>query len=362
MRAEVQEILEKRDSISLLKEEIRDAIQEAQGRSVKVLPSFEEHGWSRLDIFTKRLREALDDPLAEEARQILERVGLLLDLTSIKEAVRERRQEALELAKQIATNLSEVQESEVHKRAGDEVCNLLKRGEWDEAMSRTEEWKQLCIEYEQLKQEPSSRIRTLALNEIVGQGPSSSTLILFNTLKKQAIALGGTTLWVIVSKDNHKDLDSAKASLDKLSVLKGELEQVKGDQPSLGNLLKGRTNVAAMHEALQREIKECRRQLSENLAELEVLLRRVNNLSGLAEEVQEEAKQFTSLKESQDYCAYLQKRLEKLRLTIRKSLNDDAIILAEALTQRHLPQDWDNVKTVAALKQLLEKCSLRLEV
>ena len=362
MRAEVQEILEKRDTISLLKEEIRDAIQETQGRSVKVLPTFEEHGWSRLDIFTKRLREALDDPLAEEARQIFEKAGLLLDLTTIKEAVREKRQEALELAKQIATNLGEIHEIEVHKRAVDEVCNLLKRGEWDEALSRTEEWNQLCIEYKQLKQDPSSKIRTLALTEMVGQGPGSLILELFNTLKKQANALGGTALWANVSKDNHKDLDGVKTSLDKLSLLKGEFEQVKGEQTNLGNLLKGSVNVAAMQEALQREIKECRRQLSEKLAEVEVLLRRVNNLSGLAEEGQEEAKQLTSLKESQDYCAYLQKRLEKLRLKIRQSLNEDAIILAEALTQRHLPQDWDNVKTVAALKQLLEKCSLRLEV
>ena len=69
-----------------------------------------------------------------------------------------------------------------------------------------------------------------------------------------------------------------------------------------------------------------------------------------------------SLKEVHEHNTYLRKRLEQLRLKVRQSLSEDAIGLAESLTQKQLPEDWTDTRTVAALRQLLEKCAFRLEV
>ena len=362
MRAEVQEILKKKEALIGLQQQIKGAVEEAQARSIKVLPRFEEYGWSRLDTFARQLRDALDDPLAEEARQTLERAGLLLDLQTVKDIVRQKRQGTLALAEQIVTQLSGIKEEEIHGRVVNDVGTLLKRGELDKAVSRAQEWEEFCVVYRQIVQEPGSAIRTLTLNELLEQGPGSSVPEQFDAIKKQATALGGPKLWEVVSKESHKTLNDVKTSLDKLSTLKADLEQVKGEKLSLSSVLKGQDTVAAMYESLLQEIQECRGQLSKKLTEVEILLRSVNNLSLLAEEDQEDQKPLNSLKEAEAQSTYLQKRLAQLRQKIRQSLSEDAVNLAEMLTARHLPHGWDNKRTVVALRQLLEKCSFRLEV
>ena len=197
---------------------------------------------------------------------------------------------------------------------------------------------------------------------MLDQGPGSAVPEQFRAMKEQAIALGGTGLWRVISKESHKTLNEARTSLEELSLLKTELEQLKGESFGLSSLLKKQISIAAVGETLQEEIQKSRRQLSQELNEIELLLRGVNNLSLLAEEDQEEAKPVVSLKEAYEHNTYLRKRLEQLRLKVRQSLSEDAIGLAEILTQKQLPEDWTDARTVAALRQLLEKCAFRLEV
>lgn len=362
MRTEVQDVLKRRDTLVILGEQINDALQEAQARSAKALPSFEEYGWSRLDIFAKRLRDALDDPLAEEVRRILEKAGLLLDLATIKDAIREKRQKMLEIARQIVAELAEVKETEVRKRALDDIGTLLKRGQWDNGISRSKEWGNFSARYGQLKQEPTNEIRILALNDMLDQGPDSSVLTQYNTMKKQAIALGSTELWEIFTRGSYKTLNDAKNSLYELSASKAEIEQVRGEKFNLDGLFGKESSMGTIQEGLQAEIGQCRKQLSQKLTEVDLLLSRVNNLSRLAEEDQEGTKQLNSLKEATDHHVYLQKRLEQLRLKIQQSLKDDAINLAESLAQKRFPSDWTDARILEALKELLEKYSFRLEV
>jgi hypothetical protein len=362
MRPEVKEILKKRDELIDLQQQIKVAIEEAQARSIKALPRLEEYGWSRLDVFAKRLRDALDDPFVEQARRILEKAGLQVDLQTVKDFVRQRGQNTLDVVKQIVSHLSEIKEEEISWKVVKDVENRLKQGEWDEAVSRTQEWTEFCHAYRQMAQEPESAIRTLALNELLEQGPGSSVPERFNTIKEQAIALGGPKLWKVLSKESARTLNDVKASLDKLSESKTDLEQIKGEWLSLISVLEGRGTVDDIHEHLLQKIQECRRQLSEKRTEVEILLRKVNNLALLAGEDQEELKQLNSLKEAQANITYLQKRLAQLRERIRDSLSEDAASLADALAQRQLPDGWDNGRTVVALRQLLERCSLRLEV
>jgi hypothetical protein len=361
MRTEVQDVLTKRDEISTLDTQISDAIREAQARSVKELPSFEEYGWSRLSFFSKRLRDALDEPLAEEVRRILEKAGLLLDSTIIKDAVREKRQGLLDTAKTTVAELLAVKEPDVRKRALDDVGALLKRGLWDDGISRSKQWAIFSGKYSELVGKPVNKIRALALSEMLEQGPDSSVLTQYDTMNKQAVALGGTDLWDALARTAYKTLNDVKNSLYGISAAKADLEQVKGEKSNIDSLVKKKSTMVTIQDGIQKEIGECRNQLSQKLTEVNMLLNRVNNLARLAEQDQEQARQLASLKEAVEYSSYLQKRLDQLRLSIQQSLNEDAINLAECLAQKRLPSDLTDAKILQALKDLLEKYSFKLE-
>lgn len=362
MIKDVQDIIKKRDEITELREQLSITVQATQAQPVKIYPKFEEYGWSRLDTYVMRLRDALDDPLAEECRQILEKAGLLLDLTTIKSIVRANRQEALSIATQIFTELNEVKDKKVKKRSKDEIEMLLKTDEWNKSLIRAKEWKLFSISYDGLQKQPSTALRILALSEMLDQGTESSIEIKYRDMQQKAIALGNNSLWQILANESYETLNDAEIALNNLSTLKTGIEQIKGEQFDLKDLLKKQTNIAAIQKYLQNAIDRTRKELAQTLTDIELFLNRVNNLSRLAEESQEDPKQLSSLKEAQDYQGYLNKRLAQLREKIRQTLEIDAVILADSLSEKKVPIDWTSVRVVKALKELLKKYSFRLEI
>jgi hypothetical protein len=120
---------------------------------------------------------------------------------TIKDAVREKRQDVLVLLEKIVANLTEIKGKEIHQRVVNDIESFFKRGRWDEAVTTSQEWKDFYIDYERIKKEPNSVVRALALKEMLDAGPGNTVPKQYATAKEQAIALGGTGLWKVISEE-----------------------------------------------------------------------------------------------------------------------------------------------------------------
>lgn len=125
----LETIKEKAEKLDDLKYKFESLVQRASENKKKginiSLPEFDAFGWERLEEFIGRFEDAINTPLLEECRIILEDNEIVLDqqiLDKLKSGLSVRREGLIEIFREISKDLKEIKITELKLNVTNELA------------------------------------------------------------------------------------------------------------------------------------------------------------------------------------------------------------------------------------------------
>lgn len=351
-------------------ETLTDRIEEIRNKEAISLPEFEAYGWSRLEEFLKRLEDAINTPLLEEARNILAAAKLGMTqqiLDRLKTGLSVRRRELIEILNATATELKGIGVERVLNRCRVDLTKYLEEGRWDDLVTRSSEWKSLGKDLEPLRKEmnDATHFYSAIFERALSEGPSTGLIEKLAEIEKRAFEIGGQMLKDCLRYEEIENplnpFGRVDSNLTKLAEKKEDIRQLQGEEINVEELTEEKVSLQTLLKMLDAKYNEAKDALNSEQQKAEALIRKYNDLAGLLEKPNRILPDSLNLKQLKQFTAQLESDMESLGKELVKSFSSDAKVFIENLSEGKLPEKWSPRRVVNVLRELLDK-KLRLRL
>lgn len=359
----VQEKAEVLDDLKYRFELLLTRLEENRKKGMTIsLPEFEAYGWEHLGEFLSRFDDAVNTPLLEEARRILDEVKVPLQaLDKLKSALSVRREGLITILKEMSKELGKIQNMRVQNRAREDLTKYMDEGRWDELFARTNDWRKLEGDFNPFTQAmtENTHLYEAAFEKALEEGPKTDIINKLKGVEDKASSIGGKALMECVKfevvRSQVDPLHSVEDDLDKIAKKKEELRQLMGEEVNMEKLIERNKPLSMTIEKVNEEFKQVKDLFDSQYRTIEKLLQTRNNLVAILKGSAKVMPPETSLKRLKEFSNELEGDIKKLESELERTLTEDARSFIENLLEGELPEGWDEKRIVNAIKELLDK-------
>lgn len=356
VREKSESIIDLKYKFELLVQRIEDAKKEGLNLS---FPEFEAFGWERFDEFIIRLEEALNVPLLEEARNILENSEIdERILEKLKSGLSVRREGLVKILGETTKEFAKIQELNVKARVKGEISDYLENGKWDELITRIQEWQvfeenaMLIIEKLQGKRQFYWTLFERALEE----GPSIQLFENLQEIETKANQIGGDSLLKLLMVEQGgkqiNPLSYVDDRLQKIAEKKEDIRHIIGENIDLTNVTVDAKSLECVIKKLDDEYKKVERIFKKKLRDAERLRRRHNNLALILKKPLRSTLPETDLKQLKNVFEELSEQIKLFEDELHACFTQDARELIDTLCEGSLPT-WEANRVLKTLKEIV---------
>lgn len=328
------------------------------------IPEFEAFGWNHLEEFLNRFEEAVNSPLLEIMRGILENAGVSLDsqkLESLKIGLAVRREGLVEIACQTVHELEKIALTEVLERTRADIATYIEEGQWDNLIERVNSWHGL---EQQLASIAGAKGKnTILYNALfdlaLKEGQSTKLIQRLSELEGLAHELGGDFLKQQIRFETPESLTDPlggiESHLREIAQGKEEIRQLRGEEVTLNTLVDKPATLQEIIDALEKRRASDEKGFRQKRAIAQDLRDKHNNLAMILGRNQVSLLDDLDLRNLETSIGEFQANIDKLLDELEKSLTPDARVLIEYIIDSKLPPKWDAQRTFSAIQELLSK-------
>ena len=357
---------EKSESLTDLKYKFETLVQRAEGSKKEELalslPEFEAFGWERFDEFIRRLEDALNIPLLEEARKIIEDAEIGIDqqiLDKLKSGLSVRRERLIEILREMSKELNKIQITNVKYRVKQEIVESLKEGKWDDLITRIQGWQGFQEKVKPIIEKigPETLLYSAVLEKALEEGPSTQIFEKLAEIERRAYQIGGDSLRkrIMFEKGGSQinPLSNIDEGLRKIAEKKEDLRQITGEDIDLEEVIATVKSLEEMIKRLDEKYKESEKNFKKECSKAEKLLRKHNNLALMLKRPSRSMLPELSLRQLKEVKKELSEEIEHLEEELHASFTQDARKLIDALLDGKLPVKWDANRVLKALREIV---------
>ena len=338
-------------------------LEENRKRGVNIsLPEFEAYGWSRLGEFLNRLDEAINSPLLEEARTVLDEIGIRpQSFDKLKSALSVRREGLIVILNEMVKKFKRIQNGKLQDKARGDIAKYVDDGRWDELVVRASNWKKLEEDLGLLLKvmNNDTYLYNALFEKVLEEGPLTDMIRKLEEIENKASCIGGEVLRDRVKfevvKSQVNPLSGVEEDLDKIAKKKEELRQLMGDEVDMDKIVERSKPLSGIIDKLTEEYRRGKDLFDTQYRTVEKLLQKHNNLATVLKRNTKAMPPETSLKRLKEFGEELEGDIKKLENELERTLTADARRFTESLLEGKLPEGWDEKRIVAALEELLNK-------
>ncbi len=326
------------------------------------LPEFEAYGWERLGKFLERLEDAVNTPLLEEARSILDGLEVPLQtLEKLKSALSVRRDGLIAILREMSKEFKKIQNGRLQNRARADIAKYVDDGRWDELVERANKWRKLEEDLGPLLKAMSNGtyLYKAVFERALEEGPLTDLVNKLEEIEGKASRIGGEALKERVKFEEVRSqvnpLGGIEDDLNKIVTKKEELRQLMGEEVEMDKLIERNKPLSTTIDKLDKEYKRVKGLFDVQYRTVEKLLRIHNNLATILKRNAKAMPPETSLKRLKEFGGELEGDIKKLGNELERTLPADARRFIESLLEGKLPEGWDEKRIVGTLKELLDK-------
>ena len=359
-------IKEKAEKIVDLKYKIETLTQRAESSAKKginiSLPEFEAFGWERIEEFAVRLEDAINTPLLEEARKILDEVRIRINqptLDRLKYGLSVRREGLIEILRELSKELKKIHITELRSKTKKEIAEYLGEGRWDDLLDRVREWQKLQERIVPIKKEMNKKtfLYKAIFDKALEEGPSTQILEKLSSVENRAFQIGGECLKEQIKFEKAgsqiNPLSNVDEDLGKIAKNKENMRLIKGEDIDLGELIEAGVSLKKIIKRLESGSAEIERKFKEDYRETEKLLSKYNNLAALLKKDSRSMPDELNLRQIRVTKEELSTDIESLEAELQKSFTEDARELIDCLLDCRLPEKWEAERVVKILHEII---------
>lgn len=366
MTDQLPKLVEKKsESLTDLKYKFETLVQRIEGAKEEglalSLPEFEAFGWERFDEFIRRLEDALNVPLLEEARKIIEDAEIGLDeqvLEKLKSGLSVRGEGLIEILREMTKEFDRIQISDVKSRVKEEIVESLKEAKWDDLTTKIQDWQGFQEKAKPIMEKigPKTFLYRAVLEKALEEGSSTQIFEKLSEVEDRAHQIGGDSLRrrLMFEKGGSQinPLSDVDENLRKIAEKKEDLRQITGEDLDIEEV----TAVKSLGETIKRldaKYREAEKNFKKERDEAEKLLRKHNNLALMLKKPSRSMLPEMSLKQLKGVRKELSGQAKHLEEELHASFTQDARNLIDALFDGTLPPKWDANRILKALREIV---------
>jgi len=356
----------KADNLEDLKHRFDTLFQRAekdkqQGTSIS-LPEFEAFGWERFEEFLGRLEEAVNTPLLEEARRVLDEIEVSMStliLERLKSGLSVRREALIQILQDMSKKLREIETTELRFKAGEEIARCLEEGRWDDLVTKANDWHKLQEELASILKAMNEKALAYkaVFDKALEEGPSTRIIEKLVVLETKAYQLGTDLLKERIKFEKVESqidpLGNIEDLLGEIAKKKESIRQNKGTDISISNLIGPDDSLKKVAEKLENERANIQEEFEEEYRQTEKLLRKYKNLATLLKRGLRSMPAESNLKQLNEMKDQLSKDIESLETELRESFSRDAREFIDCLLDGRIPDEWKSDQIVKVLREII---------
>jgi len=357
---------EKSQDLTDLKYKFETLVQRAEEskkeRLILSLPEFEAFGWERFDEFIKRLEDAVNVPLLEEARKTIADAEIGIDqqvLDKLKSGLSMRRAALIEILREMSKELNKIQITCVKSRVKEEMLECLKEGKWDDLITKLQGWQGFEGKVKPIVEKigPETLLYSAVLKKALEEGPSTQILEKLVEIESKAYQIGGDSLKkrIIFEKAGSQinPLSNVYEDMQKIAEKKEDFRQITGEDIDLEEVMATTKSLEELNESLAERYKKADKNFKKECSEVERLFRRHNNLALMLKKPSRSMLPKLSLRQLEEVKKELSEEIEHLEKELQASFTQDARNFVDALLDGKLPAKWDAERILKALREIV---------
>ncbi len=342
---------------------ILDRLSAPDADKIHSLPGFDAFGWEKLGIYIKRLEDAVNEPLLEEARIILEGCGIKAqNLEYLRASMNRRRREIIAILKEIADEISRITDTKVRAYATEDIQRNIENGDYEGLLERAKNWTTFSKATTTITKDlnDQTHLYRIVLEKALQEGPSTRFIAKLNELEDKASRIGGKSLSSAIRYETTQDrinpILEVDEKLDKLAKKKEEYREIVGGEIDLNPLIQDDTTLDTLTNRINDECGAARSRRTEKYNALKKVQERRNFIAAILEiDPRPLPSQMLDLVQLEQANNELLKEAVSLEAKLEESLTPDARALLGSLLERKLPDDWKDERIVNTMKELLRK-------
>lgn len=359
----IQEKMEALGDLKYRFESLISRLEENRRKKMIVsLPEFEAYGWEHLGEFSNRLEDAVNHPLLEEARRILDDIEIPLQtFDKLKSALSVRREGLITTLKEMNKELKKIQSERLQNKAREDITRYIDEGRWDELVAKLSNWRKLEVNLGSLMKVMSNDtyLYNAVFEKALEEGPSTGMIDKLKGVEDKASHIGGGTLRDHVKFEEVQSqvnpLASLEDNLEQIAKKKEELRQLTDEEADMNRLIERNKTLSTTIDKLNDEYKRVKELFETQYRTTEKLLQTHNNLATILKSSTKTMPPEISLKRLKEFDHELKGEIKKLESELEKTLTTDARRFVENIIEGKLPEGWDEKRIVDTLKELLDK-------
>jgi len=341
---------------------VQRAEESEKERLTLSLPEFEAFGWERFDEFIRRLEDAVNVPLLEEARKIIEDAEIGIDqqvLDKLKSGLSVRRVALIEILREMSKELNKIQITHVKARVKEEMLECLKEGKWDDLITKVQGWQGFQGKVKPIIEKIGAEtlLYSAVLEKALEEGPSTQIFEKLAEIESKAYQIGGDSLKkrIIFEKGGSQinPLSNVDEDLRKIAEKKEDFRQITGEDIDLEEVMGTAKSLEELNESLNERYKKADKNFKKECSEAEKLLRRHNNLALMLKKPSRSMLPKLSLRQLEEVKKELSEEIEHLEEELQASFTQDARTLIDALLYGKLPAKWDAERILKGLREIV---------
>lgn len=328
------------------------------------LPEFEAFGWGHFGEFLDRLEDALNTPLLEEARDILDKIGIDVNLQivdKLKSGLSVRRENLVRILQEMDKGLKEIQNEDIQFRAKQDVTGFLEEGKWDDLITRVTDWYTLLKNLEPItvEQAKNTHLYNAVFEVLLQEGPSTEIIDKLKEIEDKASRIGGQPLAKQIKfeapESQANPLRSVESNLAKIAERKEDIRQLRGENIEVVKFIEESTSFKKVIENLEQSYKVTKETYDCEQDKAKKLLEKYNNLATVLERTPRSMPSQLPLKALEQFNSEIIRESESLAEQLEKSLTSDTRVFIQDLFEGQLPKNWEADRIVKALEEILNK-------
>lgn len=362
----LETIKEKAEKLGDLKYQFETLVTRAENSKKKgeniSLPEFEAFGWERFEEFIGRLEDAVNSPLLEEAREILEDLGISASqsiLERLKSGLSVRREGLIEILQQMSKELKTTEITELQSRAKKEITEYLGEGRWDDLIPAVEEWRKLEARIMPFRKGTNRKtlLYKAVFDKALEEGPSTEIIEKLMDVENRAFQIGGNHLKERIKFEKAgsqiNPLSNVNEYLGKIAKKKEDLRQLKGEDVDLDGFMKTGESLGRVAKKLESEFRDVESEFKDESRQTEGLLHKYNNLSTILKKASRSMPTELNLRQLKEMKKELSEDIERLETELRESFTQDTRVFIGCLLESNLPDKWKADRVVRALREII---------
>ena len=359
-------IKEKAENLGDLKYRFETMTQRAEDSAKKgvniSLPEFEAFGWERFGEFMVRLEDAINTPILEEARKILDDVGVRINqpiLARLKSGLSVRREALIEILRELSKELKKIHITELRSSTKKEMAEYLEGGRWDDLLARVSEWQKLQGEIAPIKKEMDNKtfLYNAIFDKALEEGPSTQIIEKLRGIENRAFQIGGEHLKEQIKFEKAgsqiNPLSNVDEVLGKIAKNKENIRLIKGEDIDLVGLIETGVSLKRITKRLGGMYEDKEKKFKEDFRKTEKLLSKYNNLAAILKESLRSMPDELNLRQLEEMKNELSEDIESLEVKLQKSFTEDAREFINCLFDGRLPEKWEAERVIRVLNEVI---------